>query len=132
LPIDSVDVVYDSVQKDPKAGEKAYKKLKNGGTFVSLCNSLPPGVTCGAPLPNALTRLKRLKVRTETHRCVPGCASTKNLNYLKELVEAGKLRTRIDTAYDLPSVPDAVQKYTEGRTVGKIAIRVSSNKSCTV
>lgn len=48
----------------------------------------------------------------------------KGLTYLKDLIEAGDLRSVIDSNYDLSEVPSAMRYFGEGRHKGKIAISV--------
>ena len=48
--------------------------------------------------------------------------NTKDLLYLKDLIETGKMRTVIDRTYPLQELSEA-HRYSEGeRAVGKIAI----------
>jgi len=47
-----------------------------------------------------------------------------DLNYLKELFEAGKVKPVIDRAYSLEEVPEAFRYLSEGRAKGKLVITV--------
>jgi NADPH:quinone reductase-like Zn-dependent oxidoreductase len=47
-----------------------------------------------------------------------------DLVFLKELIEAGKVKSVIDRHYPLREVPEALRYYGEGRTQGKIVITV--------
>ena len=49
-----------------------------------------------------------------------------DLQFLKELIEAGKLTPVIDTTYPLSDVPAAMRYLREGRARGKLVIRVRS------
>jgi NADPH:quinone reductase-like Zn-dependent oxidoreductase len=51
--------------------------------------------------------------------------TTKDLEFLKELAENGKLRTVIDRRYPLDEVPDAMRYWTKKHTRGKIIINVT-------
>jgi NADPH:quinone reductase-like Zn-dependent oxidoreductase len=54
-------------------------------------------------------------------------ASTENaedLLFVKELIEAGKVRPVIDRTYSLREVPDAIRYLHEGHARGKIVIAV--------
>jgi 2-desacetyl-2-hydroxyethyl bacteriochlorophyllide A dehydrogenase len=51
-------------------------------------------------------------------------ANDKDLAYLKELIEANKIRPIIDRTYPLSQIADAHRYSEEGRTVGKIAIAI--------
>ncbi|NNK76985.1 MAG: NAD(P)-dependent alcohol dehydrogenase [Maribacter sp.] len=54
----------------------------------------------------------------------------KDLSFLKELIEAGKVKPVIDRRYSLSEVPDALRYYAEGHTKGKVVIYVDhGNKS---
>jgi NADPH:quinone reductase-like Zn-dependent oxidoreductase len=52
-------------------------------------------------------------------------ASQKDLSYLKELIEGGKLRSVIDRRYPLSEVPDALRYVYEGHAAGKVIIAVA-------
>jgi len=47
-----------------------------------------------------------------------------DLLFIKELFEAGKLKTVIDKEYDLKHTSEAMKYYAKGRTVGKIIISI--------
>ncbi|MBF0280533.1 MAG: NAD(P)-dependent alcohol dehydrogenase [SAR324 cluster bacterium] len=49
----------------------------------------------------------------------------KDLTFVKELIESGKVKPVIDRSYPLCDVAEALRHYSEGRTKGKIAITVS-------
>jgi NADPH:quinone reductase-like Zn-dependent oxidoreductase len=49
----------------------------------------------------------------------------KNLAFLKELIEAGKIKPKIDRQYPLGEVPSALQYYAKGHTQGKVGIKIS-------
>jgi len=57
-------------------------------------------------------------------RMVLAAAKTEDLQVLKELIEAGKVRTVIDRTYSLSEVPDAIRYLNEGHARGKIVITV--------
>jgi NADPH:quinone reductase-like Zn-dependent oxidoreductase len=50
--------------------------------------------------------------------------TTEDLVFLKDLFEAGKLRSVIDRRYGLTEVPDALRYLGEGHARGKIVITV--------
>jgi len=52
---------------------------------------------------------------------------TENLIFLKELIEAGKLKSVIDRRYPLSEVAEALRYYGEGRSQGKVVITVEHN-----
>ena len=51
----------------------------------------------------------------------------KDLGYIKELFEAGKLRPIIDGPYNLDEVPEVLRYFGEGRHKGKIVITMKPN-----
>ena len=51
-------------------------------------------------------------------------ANTEDLEYLKELLETGKLTPVIDRTYPLSQVPDAMRRLERGHARGKIVITV--------
>jgi NADPH:quinone reductase-like Zn-dependent oxidoreductase len=57
-------------------------------------------------------------------RPVLGAANTQDLEFLKDLVEAGKVRPVVDRTYPLSEVPDAIRYLTNGHARGKIIIIV--------
>ena len=58
---------------------------------------------------------------------VPGGTIQKDLVFLKELLEAGKVVPVIDRRYPLSEVPEAVRYYGEGHSQGKVVITVEHN-----
>ena len=50
-----------------------------------------------------------------------------DLDYLKELLEAGKVKSVIDRRYPLSEVPDAFRYLEEGHVQGKLVITVAHN-----
>jgi len=51
-------------------------------------------------------------------------ANQKDLRFLKELLETGKIRPAIDKSYPLREVPDAIRSLEAGRVQGKVVIAV--------
>jgi NADPH:quinone reductase-like Zn-dependent oxidoreductase len=47
-----------------------------------------------------------------------------DLVVLKNLIEAGKIRPVIDTAFPLSEVPKAIRRWEDGNSHGKIAITI--------
>jgi NADPH:quinone reductase-like Zn-dependent oxidoreductase len=52
----------------------------------------------------------------------------KDLAFLKELFEAGKVVPVIDRRYTLSEVPEALRYFGEGRAKGKVIITVEHDK----
>jgi NADPH:quinone reductase-like Zn-dependent oxidoreductase len=49
---------------------------------------------------------------------------TQDLTYVKELIEAGKVTPVIDKSYPLSELPEALRYYGEGRSRGKVVVRM--------
>jgi len=49
---------------------------------------------------------------------------TEKLDYLRDLIEAGKIKSTIDKVYPLSQIADAHRYYEEGHTKGKVIISV--------
>merc|ERR1711953_1200789 len=105
-------------------------KLKPGGTLMFLAHTMPPWAgKYYYPSKETIKQHKAKNLSYHVHRCMPsgfgipksiggGCASLENLNFLRDLVEAGKLRTRLDHTFEIRQISDAIDQYMTGRTVG--------------
>ncbi len=51
----------------------------------------------------------------------------KDLGFMKELIEAGKVKPVIDRCYKLSEVAEALRYYSEGHARGKVVIKVEQN-----
>jgi len=51
----------------------------------------------------------------------------KDLDFMKELLESGKVKSVIDRCYPLSELPEALQYYAEGHSKGKVVITVEHN-----
>ncbi len=51
----------------------------------------------------------------------------KDLAFMKELIEAGKIKPVIDRCYTLSEVPEALRYYGKGHARGKVVITVEHN-----
>ena len=50
---------------------------------------------------------------------------TEDLTYVKELIEAGKVKPVIDKSYPLSELPEAFNYYAEGRSRGKVVVTMN-------
>jgi len=112
VPDSSVDVVYDTVLQ-PETGDRAYKKLKHGGKYVTLCTTIPD---CGAPMPSFWNKLQRPDISATALRCTAGsCASVEHLDYLSSLIGAGKLRGHVGATFPLREIQSAMASHVPGK-----------------
>ncbi|MEH1802067.1 MAG: NAD(P)-dependent alcohol dehydrogenase [Nostoc sp.] len=108
------DIIFDAVGKRSLSETK--KVLKPNGVYITTVPS--PKVLLESVL-TAFLPGRKAKFLFEK-------PNAKDLLFLKELIEAGKIRAVIDRTYPLQELA-AAHNYSEtGRVVGKIAIAVSS------
>ncbi|MEI2582471.1 NAD(P)-dependent alcohol dehydrogenase [Scytonema sp. PRP1] len=107
------DIILDAVAKQSFSSCK--QVLKPNGIYV---NTLPTPETLMQSVLTAFIPGKKAKFILETPR-------SQDLLYLKELIEAGKIRSVIDRTFPLQELA-AAHAYSESeRAVGKIAIAVA-------
>ncbi|MCC5669095.1 NAD(P)-dependent alcohol dehydrogenase [Nostoc sp. CHAB 5784] len=108
------DIIFDAVGKRSLSQTK--RVLKPNGIYITTLPS--PKVLLESVLTAFLPGQKAKFILEKPN--------TQDLVYLKELIEAGKIRVVIDRTYPLPELA-AAHAYSEtGRAMGKIAIAVSS------
>ncbi len=112
------DIIFDAVGKRSLSNCK--RVLTPNGIYIS---TLPtPEVLIDSVLTAFLPGQKA--------KFVIESPNTQDLVYLKELIEAGKMRTVIDRSFPLAELA-AAHSYSESeRTVGKIAIAIASTEQC--
>lgn len=110
IPARSVDVIYDTVALSG-TGNLAYDVLRDGGHFITL-------LTQG--LADSATAAKRPSVKQEFF--LTDSSSYRNLDILKELVDAGKLRGHIEATFSLDRVAGAFNHSMGGHTAGKVSV----------
>jgi NADPH:quinone reductase-like Zn-dependent oxidoreductase len=132
------DHVIDYTREDfTRSGQRYDLILDMGGTrsLSDLRRALTPRGTLvlvggegGDRVIGALSRSIRALVVSpfvsQSLRMIIATAKTKDLQFLKELIEAGKLTPVIDRTYSLSEVPDAIRYMSAGRARGKIVITV--------
>lgn len=129
----------DAVSMVKSLGAKAvidYKKedfTKNGQTYDIIFDAVGRKVTSYAKCKNSLTEngiFVTVDPESTTFRYMlnkkvrgyMGSVDGETLDYLRELIEAGKIKTVVDKVYPLSQVADAHRYYEEGHPKGKIVI----------
>ncbi len=110
---DTYDIIFDTIGKSPFSGSK--KSLKNKGIYLFTTFGLP-----------RLLRLMWLKL-TSNKKVIFGLVDPKNedLIYLKELIEAGKLKSVIDKRYPLEQTAEAHSYVETGQKKGQVVITIA-------
>lgn len=97
------------------------RALSPGGMYVALGGSLAQ-VFQGVLLGPLISRLGRKNVRSFIAKM-----NQKDLVFLKELLEAGKVVPVIERCYPLSETAEAIRYLTEGHAQGKVVITVEQN-----
>jgi NADPH:quinone reductase-like Zn-dependent oxidoreductase len=91
------------------------RALKPGGTYVTVGGGTPLLLLCLALGP-VIRRLERKQIR------MVGLKPNKDLAYLNELFEAGRLAPVIDRRYALADLPEALRRFDSGDHMGKVIV----------
>jgi len=112
---ETYDVIFDAVGKSSLSG--CMKSLKKEGIYLQAV---------AAP---ALSVRMQLTSMTSSKKLIGGTAipKTENLIYLKELVEAGKIKPVIDRRYPLEQIVAAHRYVDNGHKKGNVVITVEHN-----
>jgi len=102
------DIIFDAVGRKVSSYSKCKNSLTENGIFVTV--DLQP-VIFKYMLNN---KVKGYLANVDTEK----------LDYLRELIEAGKIKSTIDKVYPLSQIADAHRYYEEGHTKGKVIISV--------
>jgi len=105
----TVDVVYDNFGAEGTA-DKAMASLKTGGVFIFL-----PGKG------GALSKHPKAGVKQINYGILGG-STTKDLDTLKEFVDAGKLKSHVQQSFGLSEVSQAFNQSFHGHVIGKLGI----------
>ena len=112
---ETYDVIFDAVGQSSFSG--CMRSLKKEGIYLQ---------TVAAPALNVRMRWTSM---TSSKKLIGGTATpkTENLIYLKELVEAGKIRPVIDRRYPLEQIVEAHRYVDKGHKKGNVVINVGHN-----
>jgi NADPH:quinone reductase-like Zn-dependent oxidoreductase len=112
---ETYDVIFDTVGKSSLSG--CMRSLKKEGIYLQAV---------AAP---ALSARMRWTSMTSSKKLIGGTAipKTENLIYLKELVEAGKIKPVIDRRYPLEQIVEAHRYVDKGHKKGNVVITVEHN-----
>jgi NADPH:quinone reductase-like Zn-dependent oxidoreductase len=108
------------------AGNRSWRHnqrvLFPGGTLVLV--GMPQGNHVTGPLPRLARTFLAAKVARRNLRFFICRPNRPNLQFLRELIEAGKLRPAIDRVYSFAEIPDALATMGEGHVQGKLVVRI--------
>ena len=125
------DYVIDYTKEDFTKNGQSYELIHDGAVYRSTFDCMralsPRGiyVMVGGSMVRIFQALllkpwisfiSNKKMSIQAHK------PNKDLAFLKELFEEGKVKSVIDKCYPLSEVPDALRYFGEGRTLGKIVI----------
>lgn len=115
------DVVFDVLGRARLP--RSLRALKRGGRYVLVGVAGGPGTIAGALLSGALAHL------TGRARFVTGVADPKPADrvFLRELIDAGRLRTVIGRSYRFDDIVDAHRYADTGHKVGNVAILIADS-----
>jgi NADPH:quinone reductase-like Zn-dependent oxidoreductase len=113
------DIIFDTV------GKSSFSKCKNSLTDDGIFLSTVP--TPGMMLQSLLSaKSSGKKVRFVAAGLRPASEKIKDLHFLTELIEAGKLKPVIDRCYPLEQIAEAHRYVEKGHKKGNVVITVTS------
>ena len=116
------DVIFDAVGKS--SFSRCKSSLKQKGVYLTTVPTL-------AILPQVLwtSMIGGKKARFAATGLRPASAMTKDLLFLKELIEAGKMRSVIDRRYPLEQIAEAHRYVEKGRKRGNVVITLEHSST---
>jgi len=114
----SYDIIFDTTGKSPFSG--CLKSLKQKGIYLRAVHMTVPSIVRG--LWTSMTSSKKVIGGVATER-------KENLDFLKELIEAGKLKPVIDRSYSFDQIAEAHRYVDKGHKKGNVTIKVQSQHS---
>ena len=106
------DLILDA--KTTRAPNSYIRCLKPEGKYV----------TVGGNVPRLLQILFARKIRRQSVFMV-GLKANKELDYINKLFEGGEVKPIIDGPYALEEVPEAIQRFGDGKHSGKVIVSIS-------
>lgn len=111
------DVIFEAVDKSSFSA--CLKSLKKDGTYINVT----------VPLPGVQMLWTKLISKRKFILGQNSPETSEALNFLKELVEAGKLKVVIDRYYAFEEIVDAHRYVEKGHKKGNVVIRVEHNNN---
>ncbi|MFF2755200.1 NAD(P)-dependent alcohol dehydrogenase [Psychrobacillus sp. NPDC058041] len=112
---ETYDIIFEAVNKSSFSA--CMKLLKNNGTYINVTEPLPSVQM----LWTKLTSSKKLLLSRNSPE------TSEALNFLKELVEMGKIRAVIDRYYSFDEIVEAHRYVEKGHKRGNVVINVEHN-----
>jgi NADPH:quinone reductase-like Zn-dependent oxidoreductase len=85
---------------------------------------MPMGNSLVGPLPRLARTYLAARIARRNLRFFICKPNRPNLNFLRELIEAGKVQPAVDRVYSFTELPDAVATMGEGHVQGKLVVRI--------
>jgi NADPH:quinone reductase-like Zn-dependent oxidoreductase len=114
---ETYDVIFDTVGKTPVL--RSRRSLKKTGHYLFATFGLPKLFPI---LWLSITRSRKVFIGALQEK-------TKDLIFLKELIEAGKIKTVIDRCYPLDQIAEAHRYVETGQKRGNVVIKVAHNNT---
>ncbi len=114
---ETYDVIFDTIGKSPFSG--SVRSLNQNGRYL-LANPTFSDQVQG--LWTSMTSSKNVILELASYR-------TEDLIFLKELIEAGEIKSVIDRCYRLEQIPEAHRYVEKGHKKGNVVISVEHNNT---
>lgn len=112
---ETYDVIFEAVNKS--SFSVCIKLLKKNGTYINVTD----------PLPNAQMLWTKMTTNKKLLLSRNSPESSEALNFLKELVEVGKLKVLVDRVYSFDEIVEAHRYVEKGHKKGNVVINVEDN-----